>query len=118
VARILIADDDAQLRKLLRLALSIRNHEIVEAGNGGESLAQLEASVPDLVLLDWQMAGLSGVEMCRAIRLRTAIPIIAMSAADRLKEALGAGADDFLRKPFDIDELAARIDAALPWRLS
>lgn len=114
MAKILVVDDDVQLRATLRLALALHGHEIVEASHGAEALSLLDIDLPDLIVLDWHMPNMGGLQTCRAIRTRAEtlvrkLPLIATSSLNRSEEALGAGATDFLRKPFGIDELIERI---------
>jgi len=120
MAKILLVDDDVQLRQSLRLALIIRGHEVVEAGDGRAILQLIgfgEAGLPDLMILDWLMPGMDGSQTCYAVRASVepirSIPIIATSSLDRRAEALAAGASDFVRKPFDIDDFMTRMDAML-----
>lgn len=117
MARILLVDDDVQLRQILGLALIIHGHEVLEAADGSTALKLIEAGPPDLVLLDWQMPEMDGLRTCQAIRAGAEsirnVPIIAASSLDRGDEALAAGANDFVKKPFDIDDLVSRINAAL-----
>jgi DNA-binding response OmpR family regulator len=113
--RILIVDDDAQFRRTMRIALTALGHEISEAAGGAEALDLISARAPDLVLLDWFMPGMGGLETCRAIHTRSQVPVVVVSS-DRLltKAKVGvAGATDFLAKPFSITDLLAHIDAAL-----
>lgn len=118
MARILIVDNDSQLRRTLGLALSVRGYEIIESANGADTLRLIKTAHPDRVVLDWQMPGMDGLQTCLAIRasdeLSTqTVPIIACSSVDRGDEAISAGASDFIRKPFDIADLVDRISAAL-----
>jgi two-component system KDP operon response regulator KdpE len=113
---ILLVDDEAQVRRVLRATLSSQGVNVVEAQSGEEALELLRGRTVDLVLLDMNMPGMGGLETCGAIRAGWDIPIIivAASESDRDKvEALDAGADDFVSKPFSSDELMARIRAAL-----
>lgn len=115
VARILIVDDDPQFRRALHLALSSCGYEVDDAANGREALASVAASSPDLMVLDWQLPGLDGIQTCRALRVSSGVPVIIVSGnRSNLKEiALNAGANDYLAKPFSINELLTRIGAAL-----
>jgi DNA-binding response OmpR family regulator len=115
VARILIVDDDPQFRRALRLALSSCGYEVDDAANGREALASVAATNPDLMVLDWQLPGLDGIQTCRALRASSDVPVIMVSGnRSNLKEiALNAGANDYLAKPFSINELLTRIGAAL-----
>ncbi len=112
--RILIADDDPQILRALRITLSARGYEVTTASDGRAALAAASASHPDLVVLDLGMPGLTGIEVIEALRGWTAVPILVVSGRseswDKV-EALDAGADDYVTKPFAADELLARIRA-------
>ena len=113
---ILLIDDEPQIRKVLRTSLSAQGANVMDVQNGEEALELLREKTVDLILLDMNMSGMGGLETCRAIRAGWDVPIIIVSVrdSDRDKvEALDAGADDFVSKPFSIDELMARIRAAL-----
>jgi two-component system KDP operon response regulator KdpE len=114
--RILVVDDEPQIRRVMRVALSGRGYETIEARSGEEALEKLREHLPDLVLLDLNMPGMGGLETCRQIREGSEVPIIVLTvrSAERDKvEALDAGADDYVTKPFGTSELLARIRAAL-----
>jgi len=112
--RILIADDDPQLLRALRITLGATGYDVTTAADGAEAVARAIEEHPDLVMLDLGMPRLDGVEVIEAIRGWSATPILVVSgrtgAADKV-EALDAGADDYVTKPFQIDELLARIRA-------
>jgi two-component system KDP operon response regulator KdpE len=111
---ILIVDDDAQIRKLVRVNLESRGNEVQEAADGLQAVDCLKTGAYDLILLDLVMPGMSGLEVCTAVREKSDVPIIVLSAHDEedLKvRALDAGADDFVTKPFGHQELLARIRA-------
>jgi two-component system KDP operon response regulator KdpE len=112
--KILVADDDPQLVRALRITLAAHGYDIVAAPDGAAAIALAAASKPDLVLLDLGMPKLDGVEVIHALRGWTQAPIIVVSgrtgSADKV-EALDAGADDYVTKPFQIDELLARLRA-------
>ncbi|GAA1998674.1 response regulator [Microbacterium ulmi] len=112
--RILIADDDPQLVRALRITLAAHGHEVVAAPDGTAAIALAAHTRPDLVLLDLGMPRLDGVRVIAALRSWTDAPIIVVSgrigSADKV-EALDAGADDYVTKPFQIDELLARVRA-------
>lgn len=111
---ILIVEDDQQQRHVLRTALLAHGLEVTDARSGEEALDELQRKSPNVVLLDLNMPGMGGFEACRAIRAHSQIPIIVVSIkqAERDKvEALSAGADDYIIKPFGIEELVARIRA-------
>ena len=112
--KILIADDDPQILRALKVTLRARGYEIITADDGAEALDLAATHHPDLVMLDLGMPKLDGVEVIHALRGWTQIPILVVSgrtdAADKV-DALDAGADDYVTKPFAIDELLARIRA-------
>jgi two-component system, OmpR family, KDP operon response regulator KdpE len=112
--RILIADDDPQILRALRVTLRARGYEIFTADDGAQALEMAAENHPDLVVLDLGMPKLDGVEVIQGLRGWTQVPILVVSgrtdAADKV-DALDAGADDYVTKPFAIDELLARIRA-------
>src|ERR1700733_1874059 len=113
---ILLIDDEPQIRKVLRTSLRAHGADVMDLQSGEEALDLLRERTVDLILLDMNMPGMGGLETCRAIRNGWDVPIIIVSVrdSDRDKvEALDAGADDFVSKPFSTDELMARIRAAL-----
>jgi len=113
---ILLVDDEAQIRRVLRAALPAQGYRLVEATTGAEALAQAATRSPDVILLDLGLPDMDGVEVARRIREWTRTPILVLSARDREAEkvaALDAGADDYLTKPFGTDELLARLRVAL-----
>jgi two-component system KDP operon response regulator KdpE len=115
-AKILIVDDEAQITRVLRTALSTQGYSIRIAANGVEGMEALHEWQPDLVITDVSMPQMNGVELCREIRAVSQIPIIVLSVRnqDHSKiEALDAGADDYVTKPFSIQELQARVRAQL-----
>ncbi|MFC5530828.1 response regulator transcription factor [Cohnella yongneupensis] len=113
--RILLVEDDRQLGKLLLYKLNKQYHQSDWVTDGGEALEKLSASPYDLYLLDWMVPTISGAELCRLIRgKQDRAPILMLTARDTVPdrvEGLMAGADDYLVKPFDFDELFARIHA-------
>lgn len=113
---ILVIDDEPQIRRAMKATLSSIGYTVVEAKTGEEALESLREVPPDMILLDLNMPGIGGIETCRAIRERSDIPIIILSVrnteADKV-QALDAGADDYVTKPFGIQELLARIRAAM-----
>jgi two-component system KDP operon response regulator KdpE len=115
-AKIMVVDDDPQIRRVLRTAFVAQGYEAVDARNGEEALEMLRDEKVDLVILDVNMPGMSGLDTCRAIRSSSEIPIVMLTVrdaeADKV-EALDAGADDYMTKPFGSPELLARIRAAL-----
>ncbi|MGD0200786.1 MAG: response regulator transcription factor [Bryobacteraceae bacterium] len=115
-ARILIVDDEPQIRRVMRTTLAAQGYIVADARSGEEALEKLRTERFDLVLLDLNMPGMGGLAACRAIRADPDIPIIILSVRDAEKDkvqALDAGADDYVSKPFGIEELLARIRAAL-----
>jgi two-component system KDP operon response regulator KdpE len=115
-ANILVVDDEPQIRRVLRTTLSFRGYTISEVSTGEEAVELASKLKPDLILLDVNLPGMSGIETCREIRRSTDAPIIMLTvrSAERDKViALDAGADDYVTKPFGIEELLARIRASL-----
>jgi len=113
---ILVVDDEPQIRRTLRSTLSFRGYTIMEAGTGEEALELVPRLKPDLILLDVNLPGMSGVEACREIRRSSDAPIIMLTVRNAERDkvvALDAGADDYVTKPFSIEELLARIRASL-----
>jgi two-component system KDP operon response regulator KdpE len=114
--KILVVDDDPQIRRVMKATLVGHSYEVLEARTGEEALERLPQEMPNLVLLDMNMPGMGGLETCRAIRGGSDIPVIILSVRNTEKDkvaALDAGADDYVTKPFGIEELLARIRAAL-----
>jgi two-component system, OmpR family, KDP operon response regulator KdpE len=115
-AKILIVDDEPQISRVLRTALSTQGYSLRIAGNGVEGLETAHEWKPDLVITDLAMPEMDGVALCRELRAVSQVPIIVLSVRnqDRMKiEALDAGADDYVTKPFSIQELQARVRAQL-----
>jgi len=112
--RILVADDDPQLVRALRITLSAHGYDVVTAADGASAVTTAAQTHPDLVMLDLGMPHLDGVQVIEALRGWTSAPIIVVSgrtgSADKV-DALDAGADDYVTKPFQIDELLARLRA-------
>src|ERR1700757_5311506 len=114
--KILIVDDDPQIRRVMKVILAGERYELADARSGEAALLQLRSFMPDLVLLDLNMPGMGGLETCRQIREGSDIPVIILTvrnAEDEKVEALDAGADDYVPKPFGMKELLARVRAAL-----
>jgi two-component system, OmpR family, phosphate regulon response regulator PhoB len=118
-ARILIVEDEEPLTLLLRYNLEAEGYEVDIAARGDDAEIKLKESPPDLVLLDWMLPGLSGIELCRRVRARAdteRMPIIMLTARGEESErvrGLAIGADDYIVKPFSVPELLARIRALL-----
>ncbi len=113
---VLVVDDEPQILRVMRASLPIRGYEVLTASSGEEALNQLSKQVPDLVILDLAMPEMSGLEVCRRVREFSSVPIIVLSAkgseSDKVS-ALDLGADDYVTKPFGMDELLARSRAVL-----
>ena len=119
-AKILIVDDAQQVRRVLRTALSSAGYTIYEAGTGEEAIESIRTSTPDAILLDVNMPGMGGLEACREIRRSLDVPILMLTVRNAERDkvlALDAGADDYVVKPFGMQELLARIRAALRRRV-
>ena len=115
-ATILVVDDDSQIRRVMRTALSSHGYRIIEARDGEEALKTVRAERLDMIILDLNMPDMDGIEVCREIRAVSNLPIIMLTVRSAEKDtvrALDAGTDDYVVKPFGIDELLARIRAAL-----
>lgn len=115
-ARILIIDDEPQIRKLLKLTLQTHNFEMNESSTGEDGVYQATIAHPDLIVLDLGLPDISGMEVLRRIREWSRVPIIVLTAKDREEDkivALDSGADDYVTKPFSMGELVARIRVAL-----
>jgi len=113
---ILVVDDEPQLRRVMRATLTELGYIVIDAKTGEEALEKLHQDAPDIILLDLNMPGIGGLETCRAVRSGSDTPIIVLSVRNTERdkvEALDAGADDYITKPFGIQELLARIRAAL-----
>src|ERR1700688_1075932 len=114
--RILVVDDDPQIRRTMKATLTARHYEVGDSRNGEEALDKLRSETFDLVLLDMNMPGTGGIETCRLIRSSSDVAIIMLTVNNTEKDkvdALDAGADDYVTKPFSVPELLARIRAAL-----
>lgn len=114
--RILVTEDEAPLREFISRNLRARGYEVIEASNGLEALALWETEAPHLLVLDIMMPRMDGLEVCKRIRARSTVPIIVLTALDAENDkvaALDLGADDYLTKPFGVEELLARLRATL-----
>jgi two-component system, OmpR family, KDP operon response regulator KdpE len=114
--RILVLDDETQITRVLRAALTAQGYDVRIANDPEEALLLFEDWAPDLLITDLMMPGLTGVEICQAIRKKHTTPILVLSVRDQERakvEALDAGADDYVTKPFGIQELLARVRAHL-----
>lgn len=115
--RVLVVDDDPELRMFLRQELEVEGYDCDTAANGTQALTRIRNERWDLVLLDWTLPDFSGVEVCRGMRTtQDGTPVLMLTARDDVKErveALDSGADDYLTKPFSIEELLARVRARL-----
>jgi two-component system response regulator MprA len=116
-AAVLLVDDDAPIRRMLERTLAAEGYDVTSAADGGAALASVERSMPDVIVLDVAMPGLDGLAVTRRLRAKgLQVPILLLTARDALGErvaGLDAGADDYLVKPFEVEELTARIRALL-----
>ena len=113
---ILVVDDDRTITDMLRRTLTYEGYHVLTAADGPEALAQAQAHHPDLVVLDWLMPGLDGLEVARRLRTADGTPILMLTARDAVEDrvvGLDSGADDYLVKPFAPAELLARVRALL-----
>src|ERR1700684_3045781 len=115
--RLLVVDDDRGLRDVLRRALSLSGYEVLLADSGADALSQVSGAVPDAIVLDIGLPDIDGLEVCRLLRReRNRVPVLMLTARDTVSDridGLDAGAANYLTKPFDIDELKARLRALL-----
>ncbi|UYN92224.1 MAG: response regulator transcription factor [Anaerolineales bacterium] len=115
-ARILVIEDDEAILAFLRRGLGYEGYEVETAETGQKGLALAGGNRPDLVVLDWMLPGMDGLEVCKRLRAMGKIPILMLTAKDSVNDrvqGLDAGADDYMVKPFNLDELLARIRALL-----
>ena len=116
-AKLLVVDDEFNILELLATSLRFAGFEVVTAGNGREALEKAHAENPDLIVLDVMMPGMDGFEVTRRLReLGSTVPVLFLTAKDATEDkvtGLGAGGDDYVTKPFDLDEVAARVEALL-----
>ena len=116
MGNILVVDDETQITRVLKTTLSSQGYGLRSAGNGQEALDEMKAWPPDLVITDLRMPKMDGLELCREIRSKSTVPNIVLSVKgeEGVKvQALDAGADDYITKPFSVNELLARVRAAL-----
>lgn len=114
--RILIIEDEEGILRLLRRALAYEGYRVDTASDGSSGLAMAREALPDLVILDWMLPGMDGLEVCRRLREGGEVPILMLTAKDSVPErveGLDAGADDYMVKPFQQEELLARVRALL-----
>jgi two-component system KDP operon response regulator KdpE len=114
--KILVVDDEPKITRVLRTGLTLRGYQVRSAYDGETALEQFADWSPDLVVTDLAMPHMNGIELCRRIRLTSEVPIVVLSVKGEEQtkvEALDAGADDYVTKPFGMDELVARVRAAL-----
>ncbi len=114
--RVLLVDDDPVILKFVGANLKARNFDVTTAEDGESALKAMEQTLPDLVILDIMMPGMDGVEVCRRIREWSRVPVIMLTAKNELNDKvtlLNLGADDYITKPFGIEELLARVRAVL-----
>ena len=119
--RVLVIDDEPQIRRLLRTTLARASYEVIEFGSAGDALDSLSTVEPDVVLLDLGLPDRDGMELVPIIRKRTNATLLIVSAREATEQkvtALDLGADDYVTKPFDTDELLARVRAALRHRMT
>src|ERR1700761_1562200 len=118
-ARILVVEDEEALTTLLRYNLDAEGYDVETVGRGDDADTRLKERIPDLIVLDWMLPGLSGIELCRRLRARPqtpSLPIIMLTARGEESErvrGLATGADDYIVKPFSVPELLARVRALL-----
>jgi two-component system, OmpR family, response regulator MtrA len=115
-ARILLVEDDPSIRELTARGLTAAGFEVLTAATGDDGLARFRSERPDVIVLDVMLPGLDGLEVCRAIRATSAVPIVMLTArADTIDVVVGleTGADDYVTKPFEMRELVARVRASL-----
>lgn len=116
MSRVLVVDDEAGIRRVVRDALERAGHDVETAGDGEEALARFEQGAFDLLITDWNMPGVDGFELVRRVRKRSALPILVLTVRQEERDKvrlLDAGADDYVTKPFGVAELVARTGALL-----
>jgi two-component system KDP operon response regulator KdpE len=116
MSNVLVVEDDAPLRRALRTSLRARAFEVIECSSGEDAVVLVADGRPDVVLLDLGLPDLDGIEVLRRLRTFSDVPVVVLTARDRQADkiaALDAGADDYVTKPFDVEELLARVRAVL-----
>lgn len=116
MTRVLVVDDEPQIRRALRMSLEAHGYEVRTASNGGEAVLAAAEEAPDLMFVDLGLPDLDGTEVIRRVRTFSQVPVIVLSVRDRQGDkvaALDAGADDYVTKPFGMEEVLARLRAAL-----
>jgi two-component system, OmpR family, KDP operon response regulator KdpE len=119
-ATVLVIDDEPPIRRLLRTTLTAQDYRVIEAADGNEGLRLLQHEKPDVLVVDLGLPDIDGLELIRRIRAESPVPIVVLSSRDDEKgkvEALDLGADDYVTKPFGMEELVARLRTALRHRL-
>ena len=114
--KVLVADDEAQIRNILSIYLKKAGFEVVEAADGAEALVKVQSDKPDIIVLDIMMPVMDGLEVCKQVRKISDIPIIMLTAKDEDDDrilGLEIGADDYITKPFNTREVVARVNAVL-----
>ncbi len=115
-ARVLVVDDEIQITRVLRASLSAQGYDVRTVNDPEEALRLVQEWPPDLIITDLMMPGMTGIELARAVRAKSTVPILVLSVRDQERtkiEALDAGADDYVTKPFSTQELLARVRAHL-----
>ena len=119
MTRILVVEDDAAIAEVLRYNLSVERHDVTVAGSAEDALMLVEEHTFDLMILDWMLPGMSGIELCRRLRLKRetkTLPVLMLTARSEESDSvrgLSTGADDYVVKPFSVAELMARVKALL-----
>lgn len=116
MSRILVVEDEVSIADVIRRGLVYKGYEVDVAHNGRDALRAARDDLPDLVILDLMLPDMDGVEVCERLRAADDVPIIMLTARDAVADKVGgleAGADDYMTKPFEFDELVARVNAAL-----
>jgi DNA-binding response OmpR family regulator len=114
VSRILVVDDEPQIGRVIRSVLVAEGYEVIEAEYGEDALKLIHSEKYDLILLDINMPGITGIEVCRQVRTNSDIPIIIMSAGEESRvRALNASANDYLKKPFGVSQIVSCVKVNL-----